>query len=231
MRSAAKNSCLLTWHYLAVEEELAAGVLLIGLPCAAAMRVATTLKKEQSADKAPSDYSVSGGRRSAVDISPRRSSSAFLSTLFAPDVDPNSPVSTVMTRNVIRGRPSQSVASALASLATCTGLVVVADSNDAEVVGVFSKHDGARAEASDTIGQHMTSPALTIVETTTVMDVAALMLKHEVHRLPVVDARGALTGIVTRSDIFQALLNKYRMEENALAEAAQSQALKAVRVI
>jgi CBS domain-containing protein len=56
----------------------------------------------------------------------------------------------------------------------------------------------------------MTTPALTIEEGTKVVECAALMLKYEVHRLAVVNARGSLVGIVTRTDVFNALLSKYK---------------------
>lgn len=36
-------------------------------------------------------------------------------------------------------------------------------------------------------------------------DAAALMLKHKVHRIPVVDSDARLLGMVTRTDIFTAL--------------------------
>lgn len=36
-------------------------------------------------------------------------------------------------------------------------------------------------------------------------DAAALMLKHKVHRVPVVDADAQVIGMVTRTDIFTAL--------------------------
>lgn len=36
-------------------------------------------------------------------------------------------------------------------------------------------------------------------------DAAALMLKHKVHRIPVVDSQAQVIGMVTRTDIFTAL--------------------------
>jgi CBS-domain-containing membrane protein len=36
-------------------------------------------------------------------------------------------------------------------------------------------------------------------------DAAALMLKHKVHRIPVVDNEAHVIGMVTRTDIFKAL--------------------------
>jgi len=182
----------------------------VGLPIAGALRVAASVRSARPADAA--EYSVSGVRH-AVDITPKRS--AFLDSFFAPNVDPNAPVSSVMTSSVIRGRPSQTVASALAALGPCSGLVVVDEQDESQIVGVFSKHDlpAGGAAATDTLAGRMTTPALTVAQGTSVSDVAALMLQYEVQRLPVTDARGRLVGIVTRSDVFQALLSKYRSED------------------
>lgn len=36
-------------------------------------------------------------------------------------------------------------------------------------------------------------------------DAAALMLKHKVHRIPIVDIDARVVGMVTRTDIFTAL--------------------------
>src|SRR3712207_211316 len=50
-------------------------------------------------------------------------------------------------------------------------------------------------------GQWMTSPAIVVPETTTLPAARALMRTKRVRRLPVVDARGRLVGIVTQGDI------------------------------
>ena len=167
--------------------------------------------KASSADE-PSSFSVSGARRveQVRDISPRRRQDSLLSSLFASGVSDklSAPVSTVMTREVLRTFPTSTVASALAQMDACTGLVVVSES-DGGVLGIFSKHDAVRAAPADTVSAHMSSPALTIVASTQIVEAAALMLKHEVHRLPVTDAQGTMVGILTRTDVFQSILSKY----------------------
>ena len=217
-----------------VEEEIAALVLVVGLPLGASareagiglptraltcrppaplavgvLRIASGMKAS-SADE-PSSFSVSGARRveQVRDISPRRRQDSLLSSLFASNVsDMSAPVSTVMTREVLRTFPTSTVASALAQMDACTGLVVVSES-DGGVLGIFSKHDAVRAAPADTVSAHMSSPALTIVASTQIVEAAALMLKHEVHRLPVTDTQGAMVGILTRTDVFQSILSKY----------------------
>ncbi len=44
------------------------------------------------------------------------------------------------------------------------------------------------------VGQHMTSPAITINEQASVQEAADLMLKHKIRRLPVVDDLGRPVG-------------------------------------
>jgi len=55
-----------------------------------------------------------------------------------------------------------------------------------------------------TAGQAMNSPAITIGADKEVFQAARLMTEHGVKRLPVVDDKGALIGIVTRSDLVKA---------------------------
>lgn len=52
-----------------------------------------------------------------------------------------------------------------------------------------------------TVGEIMSSPAVTITEDVSVGTLSALMSSRNINRLPVVDADGGLKGIVTRSDI------------------------------
>ncbi len=56
------------------------------------------------------------------------------------------------------------------------------------------------------VGEVMTSAPLTIGVDASVEDAATLMHDHEVSRLPVVDADGALVGIISRGDIVKAIV-------------------------
>ena len=47
----------------------------------------------------------------------------------------------------------------------------------------------------------MTSPVITITSETSVPDACELIRKHNIRRLPVVDKKGRLIGIVTRGDL------------------------------
>ncbi|MDR3567774.1 MAG: CBS domain-containing protein [Syntrophobacteraceae bacterium] len=50
----------------------------------------------------------------------------------------------------------------------------------------------------------MTSPAITVTETSSYSEVAALMANMSVNRTPVTDAGGRLIGIITRNDLIRA---------------------------
>ncbi|MFF2848842.1 CBS domain-containing protein [Streptomyces sp. NPDC058001] len=63
---------------------------------------------------------------------------------------------------------------------------------------------GAPAEL--TARSLMSSPAITVAASATVVEAARTMLRHGVERLPVVDQRDRLTGIVTRRDLLRVFL-------------------------
>jgi CBS domain-containing protein len=64
-----------------------------------------------------------------------------------------------------------------------------------------------RANAAGTVASDvMTSPAITVEASTTLSRAARLMYERNVRRLVVVDARGRIAGIVTRSDLLQVFL-------------------------
>ena len=52
-----------------------------------------------------------------------------------------------------------------------------------------------------TVRHWMTAPPLAVSETTTVPEARRLLRERRIRRLPVVDAHGRLTGIVTEGDI------------------------------
>lgn len=50
----------------------------------------------------------------------------------------------------------------------------------------------------------MTSPAVTVNEETTLLDITNIFKERNINRVPVVDSKGYLTGIVSREDIVEA---------------------------
>jgi CBS domain-containing protein len=54
-------------------------------------------------------------------------------------------------------------------------------------------------------GDIMTSPAVTITETTPVFEIAHIFENRKINRVPVLDRNGRLTGIVSRADIVRTI--------------------------
>lgn len=83
-----------------------------------------------------------------------------------------------------------------------TGLPVLDEQN--RLVGVISRRD-MNERGGSTVKDIMSSPPIAAKPSSRVADAACLMLKHKVHRIPIVDKQAKVVGIVTRTDIFTAL--------------------------
>src|SRR5215831_4237015 len=105
----------------------------------------------------------------------------------------------VMTTSVVSVSPADSVdeAARLLTFHDVSGLPVC---DAGRVVGVVSEAD-LIGKSGSKVGDVMTSPALTVEESTTLEHVAELLTQQRIRRVPVVDARGSLAGIVTRHDV------------------------------
>src|SRR5690242_11463085 len=69
------------------------------------------------------------------------------------------------------------------------------------------QHRAARDKATGTAAAElMTSPAVTVLPQTTLVEAAKIMESDGLKRLPVVDDAGRLTGMVTRSDLLKVFL-------------------------
>ena len=68
-----------------------------------------------------------------------------------------------------------------------------------------------------TVKSLMPKKLFTITPGETVEKAAAVMLKHRISALPVVDAKGALAGIITKGDIFRAFVSISGIHQGALA--------------
>lgn len=64
------------------------------------------------------------------------------------------------------------------------------------------------ALAAKSAGDVMTTPVISIAQDQFVKDAVDLMLEKRVKRLPVVDAEGKLTGMVSRLDIFRTIMHE-----------------------
>ncbi|RLM64751.1 hypothetical protein C2845_PM16G01310 [Panicum miliaceum] len=124
------------------------------------------------------------------------------------EMSPTARLVDVMSRPVQVATPGQRLAEVDAFLAAqqYSGLPVVDE--ESRCVGVVSRKDKAKAPngiESTTVGEVMSSPAITLTLEKTVLEAAALMLKEKVHRIPVVNEQQIVIGIITRTDVFQAL--------------------------
>ena len=61
--------------------------------------------------------------------------------------------------------------------------------------------DSARFRTGVTVGEIMSRSAVTVSESTTIAEAAAVMARHGVHRAPVVDQNATVVGIVSAGDL------------------------------
>ncbi len=64
---------------------------------------------------------------------------------------------------------------------------------------------GTHSQKPEVVGQIMQTPVVTIEESMHLIHTIPLMTSHHLHCLPVVNARGQLVGVLTQTDIIQAL--------------------------
>jgi CBS domain-containing protein len=154
----------------------------------------------------------------------------------------------VMTRQVLTARPEMSLRdlALLLSEHRISGMPVLDGSGS--VVGIVSEADilakergpapahssglswifgervapdELRRHAATTVGQAMTTPAITIDQDRPLREAAALMLDRGVNRLPVT-ANGLLVGILTRADLVRA----YICRDNEALDAIRDQVIR-----
>jgi CBS domain-containing protein len=90
----------------------------------------------------------------------------------------------------------------------CGQIPVVDDKDRKRVIGVVTDRDivcRAVAKNSNPLDLHvetvMSSPAVTVVDTSEADEVQRVMEKHQIRRVPVVNQNGELCGIVSQADI------------------------------
>ncbi|MDX3536957.1 CBS domain-containing protein [Streptomyces sp. MB09-01] len=108
-----------------------------------------------------------------------------------------------------------------------TAMPVIDD--DGHPVGVVSEADLLRRRptgGATTAEQLMTSPAVTARPEWSVVRAARVMQRRGVKRLPVVDADGRVTGIVSRSDLIQLFLRRDRAIQEEILEDVLTRTLR-----
>ncbi|MQL73099.1 hypothetical protein Taro_005437 [Colocasia esculenta] len=111
----------------------------------------------------------------------------------------------VMSTTIRAATPDQTLEEIDHHFEFVSGMPVV--DHELRCIGVISKKDQNKAIAGlkSKVGEVMSSPAVTISPEKTIMDAAALMLKKKIHRIPVLNREGQVIGMVTRTDILEAL--------------------------
>ena len=78
------------------------------------------------------------------------------------------------------------------------------------LLGAFTQRDvtfrvvlDRRDPETTTVGEVMTSPAITLAANATIADAIRLMAEHRVPQVPIVDDRKSIKGMVTLRDIFR----------------------------
>lgn len=112
-----------------------------------------------------------------------------------------------MSSSLTVAYPDMSLEAAKKLFNEVSGVPVVTSSSDYTLVGVLSKKD-LTSKSGKTVSDFMTTPPIAARPDNKVADAACLMLKHKIHRIPVVNKEAKLVGIVTRTDIFTALENQ-----------------------
>lgn len=68
--------------------------------------------------------------------------------------------------------------------------------------------DNLKKHLATKVEDIMTKKVKTVLADTTVSEIAEIMLDSKINRLPVVDDKGYLVGIVTRADIVKSMISK-----------------------
>jgi len=140
-----------------------------------------------------------------------KASDLMTSTVHA--VGPESPledVARLMAREEISGVPvvdeTRRVVGIISEKDFCSNL---GDQQARSLMGVISECMDHRSCLAMTLRARkaadiMTSPAITVHEETVLGEIRAVLARNRINRVPVVDRRGGLVGIISRADILRA---------------------------
>ena len=149
----------------------------------------------------------------------------------------NITVSSIMTPNVITVNEKQTLreGSKFMYQHNIGGLIVLMDTSNNETeeidkpIGIITERDIARLVAfssnlsTDTaISEVMSKPLITINQNSSIKEVTDLMQQNNIRRLPIVDNKGKLVGIITAKDILRSLMEflKSLMSQQDLMQLA-----------
>ncbi|WP_354638296.1 CBS domain-containing protein [Kitasatospora camelliae] len=137
-------------------------------------------------------------------------------------------VAACMTRPAVAVTPDTDFATVVAALTASRRGVLPVVAADGTVAGVVAASDLLAAYAhpetggSRVLARHlMTSPPITVTEDQDLAQALAVLDRHALHHLPVVDGKGRLTGLLSPHDLLDAL----RREDEAIRDEALALAL------
>ncbi len=141
-----------------------------------------------------------------------------------PDLKENLTVKEYMTNNVVTLDPDASLLEAhrLMGAERIRSLPVT---EDGELKGIVTRTDLLSNDNSrflsrnnqeeslkvltSSVGQIMITDVITIKPDTSILDAAQLLLENKIHSLPVMDDEKKLVGILTESDLFRLVIQKF----------------------
>lgn len=126
----------------------------------------------------------------------------YTSDLFKKDAQPGTALWDVMSHASYLAEPADTLRSLEKKFEHVSGLPVIENET---CVGVISKSDAIQANWKGDVRASMSAPPITCAPNALVVDAAALMLKYKIGRIPVVNSKKKVVGIVSRTDIFTAL--------------------------
>ncbi|GLJ05844.1 hypothetical protein SUGI_0026500 [Cryptomeria japonica] len=125
--------------------------------------------------------------------------------VFKAQSQPSILLAEVMSEHVYTATPEQLLEDIDHHFAKISGLPII--NKEMKCIGVLAKTDKRKASngLKSKVGEVMSSPVITLSADNSVLDAAILMLKNKINRIPIVNEDEHVVGIVTRTDIFNAL--------------------------
>jgi CBS domain-containing protein len=114
----------------------------------------------------------------------------------------------IMTKRVVTVSPYTTVKELTELLAAkkISGVPVVDEQK--RVVGIATEADVLAHPGAKTVEEIMTKRVISVKPDTPVEEIAKLLAKKKIKRVPVIDEKGKLVGIVSRADIVKAFAGK-----------------------
>jgi len=116
----------------------------------------------------------------------------------------------IMTKRVVTVSPCTTVKEFTELLAAkkISGVPVVDEQK--RVIGIATEADVLAHPGAKTVEEIMTKRVISVKPDTPVEEIAKLLAKKKIKRVPVIDEKGKLVGIVSRADIVKAFAGKYK---------------------